>query len=140
MLKFINLEQARFRVDAGESEQPRNDSRRLGSSLDRPTIYRRGKIGWNAACASRAAPARLLQKAARAMRRRGSGVAILSGSANPRSFPRFQRVTKSTDRLAALVAVDDWDLIVAFVAPDVTGDTKDTIGSAIGAGESGEVR
>ena len=78
------------------------------------------------AYASRLAPAIPLQKTAGAVRRRGSGVAIPSGSANHRSFPRFQRVTRSPGRLAATVTVNDWDFIVAFVALDLTGATDDT--------------
>ena len=49
-LKFIDLDQARFSADG--TERPRTDSRLVGSSVDRPTICRRGEIGWSGACAS----------------------------------------------------------------------------------------
>jgi hypothetical protein len=38
MLKFIDLEQARFRVGAGEAERARNDSKLVGSSVNRSGI------------------------------------------------------------------------------------------------------
>ena len=84
-LKFIDLDRAGFSVS--ETDRPRTDSRLLGSSVDRPTKCRRDEIGWNGACASYAAPSCLLQKAAHAAQRRGCGVAISSGTANPKSFP-----------------------------------------------------
>jgi hypothetical protein len=124
MLKFIDLDQARSKVGAGEAERPLSDLRLRDSSVDRATICWRGEIGWNAACASYPAPSRLLQKSARAVRRRGSGVGIPSVSANPRCSPSIQRFTSSPCRLATTVAVNDWDLIVAFVAPDRNGGPR----------------
>ena len=122
-LKFIDLDRAGFSVS--ETERPRTDSRLLGSSVDRPTKCRGDEIGWNGACASYAAPSCLLQKAAHAAQRRGCGVAISSGTANPKSFPSIQPFTRSPDRLAAIVAVDDWDFFVAFVAPTLNGGTEE---------------
>jgi hypothetical protein len=81
-------------------------------------------IVWASSARLRAASTRLLQKAARVVRRRGSGLAIFSGSASPRRFPSFQRFTRSPDQLASPVAVDSWDMIVAFVAHDPTGGTE----------------
>jgi len=47
-LKFIDLDQARFSVGAGDAERPRNDLRPRGSSVDWATICRRDEIGWAA--------------------------------------------------------------------------------------------
>jgi hypothetical protein len=55
ILKFIDLDKARFEGCAGEAARPRNDSRLLASLVDRPTRCPRREIGWNAAYASRAA-------------------------------------------------------------------------------------
>jgi hypothetical protein len=106
-LKFIDFSQAKFRAGAKEAEQPCYKSRLFGSLVYRPTTFRRSEIDWIAACASGAAPARLLRKAARAVRRRGSRIAIPSGSATEGGSPSFHRFTGSPDPLASMIAIDD---------------------------------
>jgi hypothetical protein len=130
MLKLIDLDQARFSV--GERERSRTDSRLLGSSVDHPTICRLGEEWLDAPSASYAATPSLLQKAAHAVWWRGSGVAISSGPARPKTFPSIQPFSRSPDTLAAMVVVGDWNFF-AFAAPALGERTEDTSGRAIGA-------
>ena len=56
------------------------------------------------------------------------------GPARPKSFPSIQPFTRSPDRLAAMVVVDDWNFFGAFAAAALGERTEDTNGRAIGAG------
>jgi hypothetical protein len=76
MLKIIDLEESTFRAGAREAEQAARTPSLLGSSDNGPTMSWRSKTGWIAGCAARTTPAKLLQKAARGVRRRGSGVPL----------------------------------------------------------------
>jgi len=102
-LKFIDLDQARFSVGAGDAERPRNDLRPRGSSVDWATICRRDEIGWKATRALHGAPTTLLHKTARAVRRRGSRVVIFFGFSQYKKFaerPTLGQFTRPPHREA----------------------------------------
>jgi len=64
----------------------------------------------------------------------GVGLPFLRVQPTQKSFPNIQPFTRSPERLAAIVAVDDWDFFGAFVAPALSGRTEDTNDRAIDAG------
>jgi len=47
------------------------------------------------------------------------------GYGQPKEFSEHPTFTRSPDRLAAIVAVDDWDFFVAFLAPTLNGGTEE---------------
>lgn len=139
MLKFIDLDQARSKVGAGEAERPLSDLRLRDSSVDRATICWRGEIGWNAACASHAAPSRLLQKSARAVQARFWGWDSFRFS-QPKEFSehptlhQFARPARHDGRSQRL----GFDRCIRGTRPKWW--LEDTTGRAVFAAEPVEVR